>query len=273
LLVNPDDDTAYLRVVNTPRREIGASTLEKLGNYARERKCSLLQASGELGLSEKMQARSFTKVQQFYQWVQDTTQCASRSKPSNLLAQMLEDIQYQAWLYEAEDTPRSAEKRWANVAELLQWIQGILEREPDADLNRVVNRLTLMDIMDGEEDEYDAVNLMTLHASKGLEFPYVFMVGTEEELLPHRNSLSDEAIEEERRLAYVGVTRAQKELTFTYAKYRKRQGERMNCEYSRFLKELPEEDLQWLGEKGDLVKNEQSGRAALAGLRAMLSDD
>ena len=131
-----------------------------------------------------------------------------------------------------------------------------------------------MDILDGgEEDDYDAVNLMTLHASKGLEFPFVYMVGTEEELLPHRNSLSDEAIEEERRLAYVGVTRAQRELTLTYAKYRKRQGERMQCEYSRFLNELPEEDLTWLGEKADAQTNQKSGREALAGLRAMLNGE
>jgi len=273
LLVNPTDDTAYLRVVNTPRREIGASTLEKLGNYASERGCSMLEASGQLGLSEKMQARSFSKVQNFYQWVQDTSELATKTKPTTLLAQLLEDVQYQAWLYEAEDTPKAAEKRWGNVAELLNWISGILEREPDADLTRVVNRLTLMDILDGDEEEYDAVNLMTLHASKGLEFPYVFMVGTEEELLPHRNSLSDEAIEEERRLAYVGVTRAQRELTFTYAKYRKRQGEKMSCEYSRFISELPEEDLEWLGEKANAETNQKSGRAALAGLRAMLNGD
>ncbi len=274
LLVNPTDDTAYLRVVNTPRREIGASTLEKLGNYASHRNCSMLQASGELGLAEAMQARSFAKVQKFHQWVQETTELAGRSKPTTFLAQMLEDIQYQAWLYETEDTPKAAEKRWANVVELLNWVNRILEREPDADIDRVVSRLTLMDILDGDEDaEYDAVNLMTLHASKGLEFPYVFMVGTEEELLPHRNSLSDEAIEEERRLAYVGVTRAQRELTFTYAKYRKRQGEKMHCEYSRFLSELPEEDLEWLGEKANAETNEKSGRAALAGLRAMLSGD
>lgn len=273
LLVNPDNDTAYLRVVNTPRREIGASTLEKLGNYASERGRSMLEASGEIGLAGTMQARSFAKLQQFQQWVGDTTRAAASSKPTVLLAQLLEDIQYQAWLYETEDTPKAAEKRWNNVAELLSWIDGILEREPDADLDRVVNRLTLMDILDDDDDEYDAVQLMTLHASKGLEFPYVFMVGTEEELLPHRNSLSDEAIEEERRLAYVGITRAQRELTFSYAKYRRRQGERTSCEYSRFIAELPEEDLMWLGEKASAETNQQTGRSALADLRAMLNGD
>lgn len=274
LLVNPTDDTAYLRIVNTPRREIGASTLEKLGNYASGRECSLLSASCQLGLAETMQARSFDRLQNFHRWVQDTTEATASTKPTTLIAQMLEDIQYQAWLYEAEDTPKAAEKRWNNVAELLNWISGILEREPDADLNRVVNRLTLMDIMDGDEDDdYDAVNLMTLHASKGLEFPCVFMVGTEEELLPHRNSLSDEAIQEERRLAYVGVTRARQELTLTYAKYRRRQGEKTSCEYSRFIGELPEEDLQWLGGKAAEKTDQKSGREALASLRAMLGGD
>jgi ATP-dependent DNA helicase Rep len=115
---------------------------------------------------------------------------------------------------------------------------------------------------------------MTLHASKGLEFPHVFLVGMEEELLPHRASIEDENIEEERRLAYVGVTRAQRSLTMTLARKRRRGGEHVSCEPSRFLAELPADDLEWQGRSGDVSPEEkkQRGSAHLANLKAMLGN-
>jgi ATP-dependent DNA helicase Rep len=133
--------------------------------------------------------------------------------------------------------------------------------------------MTLMDILDrnNEEAETDAVQLMTLHAAKGLEFPHVFLVGVEEELLPHRSSMEEDTIEEERRLAYVGITRAQQSLVLTYANKRQRFGEEIECEPSRFLNELPEEHLIW--EDRRVVPPEErkiTGRAHLDNLKGML---
>jgi ATP-dependent DNA helicase Rep len=132
----------------------------------------------------------------------------------------------------------------------------------------------LQDILDRNEAEQagDAVQLMTLHAAKGLEFPHVYIVGMEEDLLPHRSSIEQEAIEEERRLAYVGITRAQRTLTFSLAKRRKRQGEWIECLPSRFLDELPQDDLRWQG-TGHVVNEEESrqkGKAHLDNLRGLL---
>ena len=138
----------------------------------------------------------------------------------------------------------------------------------------IVNKLILIDILEQSngEDE-DTLQLMTLHASKGLEFPYVYLVGMEEELLPHRVSIDDEQIEEERRLAYVGITRAQKALCLTMAKQRRRAGEVQDCLPSRFLDELPQDSLEWFGKGGE--RNEEKSKALaqshLAGLKSLLA--
>ena len=132
----------------------------------------------------------------------------------------------------------------------------------------------LNEMMDQEEDEREQnkVNLMTLHAAKGLEFPHVFIVGMEEDLLPHRVSVDNDEVAEERRLFYVGITRAMQTLQLSYARRRKRFGEWSDCDPSRFLKELPAEDLAWdTGDAPDSAQSLDSGRTQLANLRALRS--
>ncbi|MEY0160226.1 3'-5' exonuclease, partial [Providencia manganoxydans] len=143
-------------------------------------------------------------------------------------------------------------------------------------LSQVVNRFTLRDMMErGETDEeLDQVQLMTLHASKGLEFPHVFLVGMEEGILPHQSSIDEDNVEEERRLAYVGITRAQKTLTFTLCKERRQYGELIRPEPSRFLYELPQDDLHWDTNKKKVLsaqEKQEKGQKGVAGLKAMLA--
>ncbi len=274
LLANQDDDTAFLRIVNTPRREIGGSTLEKLGEYANARNVSLFEACFEMGLSTILNERALTKLQNFTNWINLLSENAERDDPIKAVKQLISDIGYQDWLEEQSSDIKIAEKRMENVYELVDWLARLYKDEKGKNLGELVARMTLMDILERnkEEEKEDMVSLMTLHAAKGLEFPYVFMVGVEEESLPHRNSIMEENIDEERRLAYVGITRAQKELTITYVKKRRRYGEDIDCEPSRFLSELPSDDIDWEGgeHEVDKVAAKERGRNHLAALKDML---
>ena len=250
VLVNPDDDNAFLRIVNVPRREIGPTTLEKLGSYANMRQISMFAASFELGLEQHLTGRGLFHVQKFTQWLVATADHAERGDTPAVLRAMVREINYEDWLYDTSPSAKAAEMRMKNVTQLFSWVQQMLEGNDDDDpmtLPQVVTRLILRDMMERGEDEDDAdqVQLMTLHASIGLEFPYVFLIGMEEGLLPHQTSMDEGNVEEERRLAYVGITRAQKELIFTYARERRQFGEVSRTEASRFLHELPQDDLSW----------------------------
>ncbi|MCP3869363.1 MAG: DNA helicase Rep [Gammaproteobacteria bacterium] len=278
LLSNPEDDTALLRIINTPRREIGATTLEKLGRYATSRDTPLLAACDELGLEQVLSGRPLERLRDFYRWISDYRIRGERDHPVATVRDMLKDLDYEGWLFEISASDKTAEKRWANVTELVAWLQKLHEGDMAGEsLASMINHLTLRDVLERQEDGSggDQVHLMTLHSAKGLEFPFVFLVGMEEELLPHRSSIEEDSIEEERRLAYVGITRARRVLTMSFAAKRKRYGEMTACEPSRFLEELPEEDLLWESKKSHLSKNERQerGNAHLANLRAMLGKE
>ncbi|MFT5757800.1 MAG: ATP-dependent DNA helicase Rep [Alteromonadaceae bacterium] len=277
VLVNPDDDNAFLRIVNVPRREIGPTTLEKLGNYANIRQISMFAASFELGLEQHLTGRGLFHVQKFTQWLVATADHTERGDAPAVLRAMVREINYEDWLYDTSPSAKAAEMRMKNVTQLFSWVQQMLEGNDDDEpmtLPQVVTRLTLRDMMERDEDEDDAdqVQLMTLHASKGLEFPYVFLIGMEEGLLPHQTSMDEGNVEEERRLAYVGITRAQRELIFTYARERRQYGEVSRTEASRFLHELPQDDLSWeLAQTKQSVEHKQAtAKMGVANLRDML---
>nr|MBP8772904.1 ATP-binding domain-containing protein [Aeromonadaceae bacterium] len=281
LLVNPDDDNAFLRVVNLPRREIGPTTLEKLGHYANERAKSLFAASFELGLEQTLTGRGLSALRHFCDWLVRLGDEAKRGNAVEAVRDMIRDIHYEEWLYESSPSPKAAEMRMQNVSTLYRWITEMLEGdakedEPPMTLPEVVTRLTLRDMLERneEEAELDQVQLMTLHASKGLEFPYVFLIGMEEGLLPHQVSIDEDNVDEERRLAYVGITRAQTELTFILCKERRQFGESVRPEPSRFLLELPQHDLEWEGDKREVTaeQRQQKGQVGIANLRALFKD-
>jgi len=275
LLANPDDDTAFLRVINTPRRSIGAATLEKLGQYATRRGVSMLAACGELALESKVSKSAYRNLSMFADWLYRLAHRAEEESATGIARQLLDDINYENWLFEQSKDTDTAERRWQNVVELMDWLAKMQKKDDQASVAELMAQLSLMDILQRNQDEseLDAVQLMTLHAAKGLEFPHVYLVGFEEELLPHATSINEDNIEEERRLAYVGITRAEKSLTMTMASTRKRYGEKIVCEPSRFLDELPEEDLEWFGVKASKEKaTEAKGKAHLDGLKALLGE-
>ena len=277
LVVNQDDDAAFLRIVNTPKREIGAATLEKLGLLANEKQVSLFEAIFDFELIHLLTPKPYQALQDFARWIVEIGDQAERADPIEAIKDLLAKIQYEAYLYETAVSPKAAEMQSRNVQTLFEWVQSMLEGneiEEPMNLVQVVNRLTLRDMLErGEnDDEADQVQLMTLHASKGLEFPHVFLIGMEEGILPHQTSLDEDNVEEERRLAYVGITRAQQTLTFSLCKERRQYGEIIKPEPSRFLLELPQDDLVWENEKPQITEEQKVEKtsANIANLMAML---
>lgn len=273
LLINPDDDAAFLRVVNVPRREIGPRTLEQLSHYARARNVSLFKALGDMGAETHVAEKGLDRLRRFAHWVDATCERLHREDPVPVIKQLFTDIEYEEWLHQHSGTPKQAERRMENIWYLVESIQRMLDdgkgTADELGIEDAITKLILRDMMEQreEEDDSDKVQLLTLHASKGLEFPHVFIMGLEEEILPHRSSIEEGNIEEERRLMYVGITRARETLTLTYAASRKQYGEKLETIPSRFLDELPEEDLKWEG-TGDLdaEANQKKGKATLSAL-------
>ena len=276
LLVNPDDDNAFLRVINVPRREIGSTTLEKLGNYATARKISMYAACDEIGLGELMDSRFTDRLSRFKRYMDNLRQQCAQNDPIAALRSMVMDIDYETWVRSQTSSDKAADFRMGNVWFLIDALKNTLERDEEGEMTieEAIAKLVLRDMLERQQEEEEGaegVQMMTLHASKGLEFPYVFILGMEEEILPHRSSIEADTIEEERRLAYVGITRARQNLAMTFAAKRKQYGEVIECMPSRFLDELPPEDLEWEGQEDAPVEVKAArGNDALAAMRAML---
>jgi ATP-dependent DNA helicase Rep len=243
-----------LRIINTPRRQIGTSTIEALSSYATERHISLFSALSETGLQTALSEAAWKRLQTFALWINHIIHECEHGEPVTMINEMLDDMDYLGWLNQQSSSPQVAERRMENVQFLVRSIKETLNRTNEETLTETqkttlkdaIAKLVLMDVLERQEEEQvdDQVQLMTLHAAKGLEFPHVFIIGVEEDILPHRNSIEDDNIEEERRLAYVGITRAKRSLTLSLAAKRKQFGEVIETSPSRFLEELPIEDIE-----------------------------
>jgi DNA helicase-2/ATP-dependent DNA helicase PcrA len=239
VLFNPEDDIALLRIINTPARGIGNSTVEMLTEFALEKGISLLQAAREKSNDSGLPSRTTGALRRFLDLVDKWNTLKEKGPVENLLASILEDIQY-ARMVERNETTAEAENRLFNIEEL---IRAAHESESRGEtVSEFLDRAALSSELD-HLDPDARVSLMTLHSAKGLEFDTVFLAGMEEGLFPHSHSLnSSEDLEEERRLCYVGITRARQKLYLTWTPFRKSYGPTAGgpSSVSRFLAEMPD---------------------------------
>jgi len=279
LIINPEDDSAFLRIINTPKRAIGPVTLEKLGLFAQENNLSLLAAAADQRLTMAMPKKATTQLAEFADFINNFTRnLLDDDEPVPIIRQMMVEAGYIDYIKESAATPAQEKTKLDNIEVLYSSIQSLINRAEDVDeknIESVIRKMVLLDMLEQQQEaeDTDKVNLLTLHASKGLEFPYVYLIGLEEEILPHKNSIAAETVEEERRLMYVGITRARQGLTITLAEQRKAGGQMKQMTPSRFLDELPEDELEWLGRKKKLAGNidpKQQAQHYLDNLRALI---
>lgn len=271
LIANPNDDPAFLRAATTPKRGIGDVTLGKLNAYAQTQGCSLYQAAVQEAALSELSAAAREHVCGFMDLMENSRRRAETDSAGELVNSLLADIGYEAHLLNSEEG-KAGEIKWRNVCDLTGWLARKGEQD-GKNIIEIAQTIALMTLLEGkDEEETDAVKLSTLHASKGLEYPYVFLVGCEEGILPHADSIEEANVEEERRLMYVGITRAKRQLTLTHCIKRKRAGTWQFPEPSRFIGEMPQEDLKILGRKGgEPIVSKEEGKSHLAGLQAMLA--
>ena len=269
LLANPDDDAAFLRAVAAPKREIGATTLARLGEMANRLHLGLARAAERPDVLGQLPARTANALDGFMQLIASLRRAAATMPAGDLVRKLVEDSgQLAALRAECRDEPLFQRRR-ENVEELAQWFDAAGK----GSAGDLVAQLALLTNAD-RDSAGNAVRLMTLHASKGLEFPFVFIVGVEDGLLPHDASIEEGRIEEERRLMYVGITRAKQLLHLSYARHARRFGELQRCTPSRFIDELPAAELHVVGRDAsqDADRTREHADAAIAKLSALFAD-
>ena len=270
LLANSDDDPAFIRAITTPRRGIGAATLEKLGTYAGNRHISLFAASFEAGFQQHMPTAQLQPLLTFCEYINRLEARIVRTPAGEILAELLRDIDYEAWLFDNDDA-KPAQNKWNQVQEFVNWLTRKAEAD-EKNLHQLTQTIALINLLDKREDDnQDAVRLSTIHAAKGLEFGHVFLIGVEDDILPHREAILAGSLEEERRLMYVAITRAQRSLTLSYCRKRNRGGEWQSCEPSRFIAEIDAATLHRNDQpQTDPLLAKAQGNQKLAQLKAML---
>jgi ATP-dependent DNA helicase Rep len=273
LIANDEDDQAFIRAVTTPKRGIGATTLARLSAIGGARHESLFAAvfasNAEAGIPERQRQ----VLEAFCAMINAMRHRAPREPAARLLDEIVADIGYEDFLHTTCER-KQAEARWKSVRDFIGWLsaKGDADRKNLLELTQTIALITMLEGEEGRDS--DVVRLSTLHAAKGLEFPHIYLVGLEEGLLPHREAVTSGNVDEERRLLYVGLTRAQVSVHLSYCRKRKRAGASVDCEPSRFLAELAQDDLRWAGTKlppDEAAREKRAGAERLAQLKAMLA--
>ena len=283
LLVNPNDDPAFLRAVTTPKRGIGHQTLAHLGNFSAQWKCSMFEALFAETLSTAVSARALAGLHEFGRAVTELEQrarhTAGHTAAHALLTGWLKDIAYESHLLDNEENAKVAQARWGNVLDFVDWVAkrcggqhseegGVSFTEPTQTVLEVAQTISVILSLAERGDEQDQVTLTTLHASKGLEWPHVILAGVNEGLLPFKREdvdMTAEALQEERRLMYVGITRARSTLAVSTLRRRKKGRDTVTGIPSRFIAEMklseggPQEDPR---EKLKRMRTELAAKAA-----------
>ncbi len=264
LITNPNDTVSFLRAVNEPARGIGKVSLDKLSAYAGQHEINLLTAASHVGKIAEIKGKAAAGLRDFHRLISEL-RSKLQSPPHELIRAVLDESGYKKMLISSED-PDDAE-RLANVEEMITAAKQFHDQNPDLGITEFLEQITLSSDTDGWDEEADRVSVMTLHASKGLEFPVVYLLAVEEGLLPHERSKDkDEDIEEERRLCFVGMTRAMKELHLCHARLREFRGQMNYAIESSFLRQLPADV-----ERVDMSQSRNFARSAAEQYRAKAS--
>ncbi|HST28315.1 MAG TPA: UvrD-helicase domain-containing protein [Rudaea sp.] len=270
LLVNPDDDAAFLRVANVPRREIGATTLEKLGELAQSRHVSMLHAVHSDAALKQLASRPAAALAGFAALIGELTATMRQSSAADLVEEIVRRTGFEAHIRAETKDESLRSRRLENIAELGEWFRAMGKNGGRA--GDLAAQLALLTNADRDESG-NAVRLMTLHSAKGLEFCFVYLIGVEQGTLPHVASMDEGRLDEERRLFYVGITRAKERLCLAWAERSRRYGEVIANEPSRFLAELPQADLHWDGRDAeqDAEVKRETAAAHMARLAQMFA--
>ena len=254
LIYNTNDDPAFIRAATTPKKGIGSTTLTKLGEFAGTRKASLFDACFMSMLEDVINSQNLFSLRDFVSFINDLSDKAKTEPADILLKELMNYMCYESYLYDTFDE-KTARNKWENVTEFILWLKskGTNSTKLEQDISfenqdnlgnksknliELTQMIALMTILQGKDKQNSGIQLSTLHAAKGLEFSHVFLMGIEEGILPFDNGEKQSDIEEERRLMYVGVTRAKKSLHLSWCKQRKKGGQKTSIDPSRFLSEM-----------------------------------
>ncbi|MCR6687655.1 UvrD-helicase domain-containing protein [Pseudoxanthomonas sp.] len=270
VIANPEDDAAFLRAVQSPKREVGATSLARLAELAASKHLPLSRAAQSMGALQQLPPRAANGLGAFNDAIADLREHAARLSAADLVRRLAEKSGLLAELRAQCKDEASFQRRKANLDELAEWFEGGPRGASAGDLAAQLALLSRND----KDDGGNQVRLMSLHAAKGLEFGYVFIVGCEDGTLPHEAALEEGSLEEERRLMYVGITRAKSRLWLSYSRQTQRFREKVRLKPSRFLDELPAAELQRDGADpvADAEQKKERANAGFAAIHALLGD-